>query len=80
MRPDQRTELLIGLALQRRLQIDAIDGFHQISGRLGRNQQRHCRNSARATRVGRAAICRSDRFDAWVTEKRTTEPSAIRTA
>ena len=37
--PDQRAELLIGLALQRGLQVNAIDGLHHIPGRSGSQQQ-----------------------------------------
>ena len=36
--------------------------------------------AARAARVGRAAVRSKDQLDAWVAEKRTTEPSEIRTA
>ena len=37
--PDQRAELLIGLALQRGLQVNAIDGLHHIPARSGSQQQ-----------------------------------------
>lgn len=78
--PDQRAELLIGLALQRGLQVNAIDGLHHIPGRSGSSSRVNPATRAKAAKVGRAADCIKDRLDAWVTENRTTEPSAIRRA